>query len=125
MRLADYILCNTEKILTEWDVFARDIWPEVEATPKDLRDHAAEILRAAARDMRSAQTPAEQTVKSHGNAADGTSSQQLDVASMDHATLRVTSGFSLPAMVAEYRALRASVVRLWSESGHQPDIRDL
>ena len=125
MRLADFILSNTETILNEWDVFAREVWPNEEATQRSLRDHAGEILRATARDMKSEQTPEQQSDKSHGNGDAGKSSVILDSASKEHASGRVTSGFSLPSLVAEYRALRASVVRLWAESGHNPDSRDL
>ena len=37
----------------------------------------------------------------------------------------MASGFDLWAVVAEYRALRASVLRLWRESGPAPDLRDV
>jgi signal transduction histidine kinase/ActR/RegA family two-component response regulator len=37
----------------------------------------------------------------------------------------VASGFELWAVIAEYRALRASVLRLWRESGPAPDLRDV
>ena len=37
----------------------------------------------------------------------------------------MASGFELWAVIAEYRALRASVLRLWRESGPTPDLRDL
>ena len=125
MRLAEFILANTDAILAEWDVFARTIWPEAEASQESLRDHAGEILRAAARDMQVPQTQAEQQDKSQGQGEPGRHSDGLDSASLVHARGRVESGFSLPTLVAEYRALRASVVRLWSISGHAPDTRDL
>lgn len=125
MRLGDFIFSNSNAILAEWDVFARKIWPEAQATPAALRDHAAEILRAAAHDMRSAQTAVQQTQKSEGSGEPGRSGGMLDLASSGHARERATSGFSLPEVVAEYRALRASVIRLWSESAASPDHRDL
>jgi signal transduction histidine kinase len=125
MRLADFILANTNAILAEWDVFAREIWPEAEASQRSLRDHAEEILRAAARDMQEPQTRAAQHDKAQGQGQAGKESDILDDASLVHARSRVDSGFSLPALVAEYRALRASVVRLWGLSGHAPDQRDL
>lgn len=125
MRLGDFILSNSNAILAEWDVFARDSWPTGEATPQALRDHAGEILRAAARDMQSAQTATQQTHKSQGTADPSKSGDVLDVASLDHAQGRAISGFSLPEVVGEYRALRASVIRLWSESTPSPNNRDL
>jgi len=37
-----------------------------------------------------------------------------------HAALRIENGFKLGQMVAEYRALRASVLRLWEDKGTDP-----
>ena len=49
----------------------------------------------------------------------------LTRASSSHGAGRVASGFDLWAVIAEYRALRASVLRLWRESGPAPDLRDV
>jgi signal transduction histidine kinase len=126
MRLADFILENTESILAEWETFARGVWPgEAKTDVAELRDHAADILRATAWDMKSAQTATQQSDKSKGEGDAGTASARVDGASDVHAVGRVRSGFDLLAVVAEYRALRASVVRLWRESGPSPDLRDL
>ena len=125
MRLADFILANLEPILVEWEAFACGIWPGPERDPRELRDHAADILRATAWDMKSAQTSSQQSDKSKGEGRAGRDSRRIDGASDVHAVGRVRSGFDLMAVVAEYRALRASVVRLWRESGPGPDLRDL
>ena len=125
MRLADFILENTEPILAEWEVFARSIWPGAATDPATLRDHAEEILRAAAQDMASEQSPAEQSDKSKGEGGDGAASGRVDRASTQHGAGRVRSGFDLPAVAAEYRALRATVIRLWRQSGPNPDLRDI
>lgn len=121
MRLANFILSNIEPILQEWETFARSIWPAPEPTLILLRDHAEAILRASARDMATDQTDMEQANKSKGEGVEGKASAKLDDASKDHALGRVRSGFHLMELVAEYRALRASVIRLWGESGAQPD----
>ena len=68
MRLAEFILANFEPILAEWETFARSVSPGAKLTPLALRDHAAELLRATAADMRSDQTPAQQDDKSKGEA---------------------------------------------------------
>ncbi|CAA9385443.1 MAG: hypothetical protein AVDCRST_MAG64-895 [uncultured Phycisphaerae bacterium] len=125
MRLADFILANLEPILVEWEAFACGIWPGPERDPRELRDHAADILRATAWDMKSAQTSSQQSDKSKGEGHAGRYSRRIDGASDVHAVGRVRSGFDLMAVVAEYRALRASVIRLWRESGPGPDLRDL
>jgi len=125
MRLADFILANVEPILAEWERFARSLAPGAEMDIAALRDRAEEILRSTARDMVSSQTPAQQTSKSKGHGGGGTESGVLNGASKEHAIERLASGFNLIEVVSEYRALRASVLRLWSESAHHADENDL
>lgn len=125
MRLPDFILANTASILDEWDGFARSVWPVASASPEDVRDHAEAILRAVAWDMKSLQTKREQSDKSKGWREAEEHGSRLNNASRDHALGRAAFGFDLRAVMAEYRALRASVVRLWFESNPGPDGNDL
>jgi signal transduction histidine kinase len=126
MRLADFILANVEPILVEWESFARSIWPNAATVePAEVRDEAEDILRATALDMQSDQTAAEQADKSRGESGRGDEPGDLTRASSIHGAGRVASGFDLWAVIAEYRALRASVLRLWRESGPAPDLRDV
>jgi len=126
VRLPDFIRANVEPILVEWESFARTIWPPgALADPVELRNSAAEILRAVVADMASAQSPHEQSEKSAGRGAHGAQSDRLDHASQLHGAGRVGSGFALSAVVAEYRALRASVLHLWRASDPRPDLNDL
>jgi len=126
MRLANFILANVEPILAEWESFARGIWPNgVTADPADLRNEAGDILRATAVDMQSDQTTAQQAEKSKGLSLPNNPSDGLGRASSSHGTGRAVSGFDVSAVVAEYRALRASVLRLWRESAPSPDAGDL
>jgi len=125
MRLADFILANIEPILQEWEAFARTIWAGAAIDPAALRDHAEDMLRAAAADMKSNQTSTQQTDKSKGRGGNGMESAGVNRASESHGTGRVDTGFDLASVIAEYRALRASVIRLWRESGPNPDLHDL
>lgn len=125
MRMADFILANIEPILVEWEAFARHIWPGAATDPLTLRDHAENILRAMATGMKSAQTAAQQSEKSKGEAKADHDHTGVTQASDVHAIGRVRSGFDLQAIVAEYRALRASVIRLWRENAGEPDQFDL
>jgi signal transduction histidine kinase len=127
MRLAEFILANVEPILVEWEAFARGIWPVPHNDPAERRDHADQILRAAVRDMISKQSADEQADKSKGQGSKGQGevSGTLDVASAQHGVGRVESGFNMMEVIAEYRALRASVIRLWRDSGPDPDLHDL
>lgn len=130
MRLPDFILANVEPILEEWESFARSIWPGPAASPLILRDHAADMLRAVAADMKSSQTDTQQADKSMGLAEGGQtrrgkSSDRVDDASNLHARSRLSSGFELRELVAEYRALRASVIQLWLADSPETASRDL
>ena len=126
VRLAAFITANIEPILVEWESFARSIWPPgASAEPQELRDSAEQILHAIVTDMAAPQTGPEQTEKSAGRGAHSAHSDRLDHASQVHGAGRVGSGLGLPALIAEYRALRASVLRLWRASLPTPDHNDL
>src|SRR5690606_39094583 len=126
MRLADFILANIEPILVQWEQFARRIWPGgAPAEPAELRDDAEAILRATAADMVTDQSAEEQHDKSEGRGGSESHSRMLDSASVRHGGGRVDSGFRLVQVLAEYRALRSSVVRLWRQSNPVPDPADL
>lgn len=124
MRLAEFIVLNEEPILLEWECFARSIGAGENLDQLALRDHAAQILQATARDMISTQTPAERTTRSKGmdNARDN---QALDGASDAHAIDRLGLGFNLLEVMSEYRALRTSVLQLWHSSGPDADDRNV
>lgn len=127
MRLADYIEKHSEPILVEWEAFASTVGPAgTMMDPKALRDHAHAMLKTIVIDLRTPQTEAEGVEKSKGN-ADG-AADAPDTAAEVHGSGRAQSGFSVGEMVAEYRALRASVIRLWvAECGSldTDDLKDL
>lgn len=128
MRLREFILANIQPILGEWEAFARSLAPGAKMSRLALRDDAEAILLAAARDMQAAQSGGQQTSKSRGRGgggAGGAASERLDHASALHGVGRAGSGFDILEVVSEYRALRASVLRLWRESHPRPDVDDL
>jgi signal transduction histidine kinase len=126
MRLAEFIQANIEPILKEWEAFARSLLPGASMTIVELRDDAESILLATARDMQDLQSLQQQKSKSKGTGgAGGQSSDRLDIASDMHGGERVVSGFHITEVISEYRALRASVLRLWKESLPQPDLNDI
>lgn len=113
MRLHDFILTRRERILTEWEAFARTCAPASITMDVDaLRDHASEMLMVIAADLRTYQGDYQQSEKSKGRAPD-TGESELTAAE-EHGAKRAESGFTTAQMVAEYRALRASVLRLWT-----------
>ncbi|MEA5448249.1 HAMP domain-containing sensor histidine kinase [Leptolyngbya sp. CCNP1308] len=126
MRLAEFILGNIEPILAEWETFARSLTPGMKMTKLALCNDAEAILVATRRDMQIDQSLAQQASKSKGNGGVvGEESAQLDNASVLHGAARVGSGFDIMEVVSEYRALRASVLRLWRASNPQIDINDI
>lgn len=125
MRLGDFILANLEPILADWEEFARSLAPGSAMDVIALRDHAEDILRVTARDMVSSQSAEQQADKSKGYGGGGSESARLDHASYEHAIARLGSGFNLIEVVSEYRALRASVLRLWGRSVRSADVNDL
>src|SRR5580658_6685345 len=118
MRLAEFIEHAMDSILREWEEFAGAQLPAAsEMNSEALRDHAEEILRAAAKDIMTPQSADEQSLKSKGR-----TSRMVDAphtAAETHAFLRAQSGFDINQMVAEYRALRASVNHLWEKETNQ------
>lgn len=125
MRLADFILDNLEPILQSWEDFARSIPSAARSLDaKGLRDHAEQMLRVIAADLRTSQSVTEQIDKSVGKA-----NRRLDETAAEiHAVLRHDAGFSIDEMVSEYRALRSSVLRKWLqaiESGTAFEVEDM
>jgi signal transduction histidine kinase len=121
MRLPEFIRQHVDRIVDEWEQFARTITPAAQTMDRvALRDHAREILLAAARDMTTAQTASEQSAKARGEGPENTPS--LDEAGASHGELRHTVGFDLVQMTSEFRHLRACVIRLWVNSLETPDL---
>ena len=110
MKLSRYIDEQSETILAEWEDFAQTLTPASSSmSRRALRDHALQMLRAIALDIDTSQNHTEELEKSKGNAPN----QFPNSAASIHGTLREDSGFTLVQLTAEFRALRASVLRLW------------
>jgi signal transduction histidine kinase len=111
MRLSKFITENMEKILVEWEAFAKTIHPAAETMDSlALRNHAKQILGAVAKDVETPQTEQEQADKSKGLEPVLAGKEP---AATTHGVLRQLSGFDLKQLGSEYRALRASVIKLW------------
>jgi signal transduction histidine kinase len=114
LNLCEFIHHNHLVIEEEWVAFARSIQPAGDPmTTTALLDHGEEILSAIVVDMKQPETTAEQSEKSKGRGEE----QRLSAVGQVHAVQRIERGFRLDQLVAEYRALRASVLRLWEKQG--------
>lgn len=121
MRLSEFIVQHVDRIVDEWEQFAKAIAPDVDSMSRAvLRDHAKSILLAASRDMKTAQSASEQAAKAKGQGPEKTPS--LDQAAASHGELRHTAGFDLVQMTSEFRHLRACVIRLWVNSLESPEL---
>ena len=122
MRLSEFIRTRPDAIEREWQKFARTLTPFAPTSNSSISSYDLRgILRAIADDMECPQTSAQQREKSQGKAA---YEDALDRITGEHAGLRLDSGFDLEHVVAEYRALRASVLWLWSETNPSNEEQD-
>ena len=125
IRLSEFILGNMEAILQAWEDFARTIEPPaLTMDDVELRDHAKLMLTAIACDLDTPQTGFERSEKSQGRAPPA----KDDTAAETHAAARLMSGYSVEQLVSEYRALRSSVLHLWTSQttlGMPTDMQDV
>ena len=113
MKLSEFIRSNIEGISAEWEKFAATLLPDEEFSASVLRDGIAAILKEIATNMDGLQNAQQQQEKSEG-AHD--SLAEKDNAAENHALARVRMGLSSHQLISEFRALRATVLRLWDES---------
>jgi signal transduction histidine kinase len=108
--LADFVEHHTEIIIDQAIEFAKTVDVGKPLDDVALRDHLPQILQAIVADLRTPQTRDEEIEKSEGRALapDG----RARSAAATHALHRAHSGYSIANLVSEYRALRASVLRL-------------
>ncbi len=100
-----------------WEAFAAVQLPAAKhMNPLALRDHARQILQAVSKDLSTSQSREAQTEKSLGQAP--ILNGAPETAAQTHALLRAQSGFDINQLGAEYRALRASVLRLWGDDSY-------
>ncbi len=121
VRLSDFILNNMECILQEWEDFARTINPPaLTMDSAALRDHAELMLETIAKDLNTYQSDNEQLDKSKGLSPES----KVETPAHDHAEARLKSAYTMDQLFSEYRALRASVLKLWSKSSKEGLITD-
>jgi signal transduction histidine kinase len=110
-RLGDFIRENIGPILQAWEDFARTIEPPaLTMDDEELRDHARQMLLAFAADIDAPQSDRKRAAKSKGLGK----RDHEDTAAEAHAEARLLSGYTVVQLVSEYRALRSSVLALWS-----------
>jgi signal transduction histidine kinase len=129
VRLSEFITQHREQVLAEWVKFARTCTPGAEhMDSKALRDHAAEMLDAIIADLNSPETESQRSDKALGKSDAALTRLGARTAAQSHGAGRASNGFDVGQMISEYRALRASVLRLWvdeSKGLHSHETEDL
>ena len=111
MGLAVFIRSNEDAIVADWQTFAQTYLPSAEHMDRTaLRDHIVGLLRFVADDLETPETETERSEKAKGRAPN---EGDHGGAAATHADLRFAAGFDTIEMISEFRALRASVIKLW------------
>ena len=116
MRLAQFIDQAREQIVAESVKHASDFPVLSGQAIEAVRDHLPLVLEAIARDLEQPQTRTQSIAKSEGRGR----APLAETAAQTHGVLRARSGLTVEQLVAEYRVLRSSVLRLWADA-HEPD----
>ena len=120
MGLAEFIRSNEEAIVVGWEEFARTYLPSAEHLDRaTIRDHIIGLLRFIADDLETPETERERSEKAKGQGPEG--GGKHGIAASTHADLRFEAGFDTIEMIAEFRALRASVIKLWRSEWSKVD----
>ena len=111
MKLAHFIKKHKEDITSEWVEFAEEnIGCVKELNSEEVRDHILQMLNRIVESMETSENNEEQEQKSKGNIKTDSEENQ---AANQHGEQRADVGFDLMELSSEFRALRASVLRLW------------
>lgn len=109
MRIATFLELASAQILDEAVAFARTIPALSQTGDQKLRDHLPQVLVAISADLRTTQRRSESIQKSRGLAPEGLA----HTSAQTHGLLRAQDGINVEQLVAEFRALRSSILRLW------------
>jgi diguanylate cyclase (GGDEF)-like protein/PAS domain S-box-containing protein len=126
MKLSNFITENMESIVQEWQDYAESLQQGKHMSKIELRDHAKAMLQSIVKDLTAPQTKKQELKKSKGHSQYLSKySMLVDETAGQHALGRLDSGFSIQELVSEFRALRASVLRLWEKSPEATKLSDL
>jgi hypothetical protein len=105
--LASFIKSREDDIIDNWESFARSLLPAAaEMDSRMLRDHIRWLLRFIVKDLGASQS---------GQA----DHKSTEYAPEMHGEDRFRDGFDLIQLHAEFRALRSSILKLWTKEWSQ------
>ena len=120
MRLAEFLRSSADRILDEWEAYARNIPSARGLDAEGLRDHARDMLVAMAAHVEGHSAAGEMLERASGRAARAV----IEMQAAQHGAVRLAQGFSINDAVAEFRALRSAVLMLWNDRAGSPDVAD-
>lgn len=113
MELSEFILANAPLLAAECGQFAGTLLPAADSLDVEaLRNHTEQMLRKIAADMQRSGPAAQRGQDAERTNAEG---EALSAAQV-HGDQRAEEGFTVSQTVAEFRALRAIVLRRWLET---------
>jgi len=116
MSFSAFINNNIDALVAHWEAFARTLPAGRTMSTLALRDHSREILLAVAAEMARPLGDGQRVAQSESIAA---TPESISTAASEHGALRQLAGFDIVHLVAEFRALRASVIAFWLASSGQ------
>lgn len=121
MLLADFIIYNLDNIMKDFDNFVSEcIYTTPALSHGEIRDHMRDVLISISKDIDSLQSSDEQEKKSKGQKASSTENTNAHI----HGRTRVEQGLSLVDLNAEYRWLRANILKSWLKNKKNVTRRD-
>lgn len=119
MRIAEFIANNADHIIADWENFARTCPAAPALDRQELRDNVGGLLKYIVEEL---ERPA-----AEGGPGEGPETC-AGLPAVSHADQRFAKGFDTLEMISEFRALRASITRLWLhqvETATMAELRDL
>ena len=117
--LSDFIRHHHRELIENFESFARTFSAvAAHMTSAELQDHCEELLTAIVADMESPQTDVQQADKSVGLGLVGA----MESSGLLHAEARILHRFNLAQVLAEFRALRASVLASYDADSGPVDL---
>ena len=117
MKLSRFIQENVRELLSEWNAISSSYAPAGSGASLGLGRHAEQILRAIAVDMETESSPTGQQARerARGDIAESGSAAAF------YGAVRHGDDLSVSQLAADYRALRATVLKAWLKTGEPRD----
>ena len=114
MKFSEFIVAHQQEVLDEWVTHARTLVPSATEMPvEELEDHGRQLVLAISDGMETKPSEAHRSAKSMSQIAEP---GRPSTATAEHGRTRQIAGSDPMQMHGEFRALRASILRLWARS---------